>query len=64
MIIGDVKNESVYSLWNDKSFNSLRKMMLSKERKNHVLCSSCSQLRAGMPVNLDQYAKDILERLK
>jgi len=42
---------------------SIRKTMLNKERKNHPVCYECNQLIAGMPVDLDDSAKDILGRL-
>lgn len=62
LVIGDAKNESLYSLWHDKSFRYLRNSMLRKERSQHPTCSQCSQLKAGMPVNLDAYASEILQR--
>jgi len=63
LVIGDAKNESLKSLWNDKLMGSIRKTMLDKERKNHPVCYECNQLIAGMPVDLDDSAKDILGRL-
>jgi radical SAM protein with 4Fe4S-binding SPASM domain len=63
LAIGDAKNESLCSLWHGKPLNELRKMMLIKNRKQHPVCRSCSQLKAGMPVNLDPYAEDILKRV-
>lgn len=63
LVIGDAKNESLKSLWNDKLMGSIRKTMLNKERKNHPVCYECNQLIAGMPVDLDDYSEDILGRL-
>lgn len=62
LVIGDVKNESVKSLWNDKIFNYLRLQMLHRERKSHPVCKSCNQLIAGMPTNLDNYVDEILKK--
>lgn len=63
LVIGDAKNESLKSLWDDKMFWYLRNIMLNKERKNHPACCNCSQLVAGMPVDLDEYAELIKERI-
>lgn len=63
MLVGSVKDRSVKSLWDDEYMDSTRKLMLRKERKNHHVCHNCNQLLAGMPVDLDDYAKDILGRL-
>lgn len=63
LVIGDAKNESLKSLWEDKLFWYLRSTMLNKERKNHPICCDCSQLVAGMPVDLDEHVATIKERL-
>jgi len=63
LVIGDAKNESLKSLWEDKTFWNLRKIMLNKERKNHPVCYDCNQLVAGMPVDLDDHAENILGKL-
>lgn len=63
LIIGDAKIESVKSLWQDKMFNAFRLMMLNKKRKEHLICKDCSQLVAGMPVDLDNHTEDILKRM-
>lgn len=63
LIIGDAKNESLKSLWEDKLFWSLRKSMISKDRKSHPICCNCNQLVAGMPVDLDEYAHAIKTKI-
>lgn len=63
MVIGDVKNESVKSLWNDKMLNKFRNDMLNMKRKEHPICKNCNQLIAGMPVKLDDHTEDILKRI-
>jgi len=63
LVIGDAKNESLKSLWNDRVFRHLRRQMLLKERKKHPVCADCDQLSAGMPVDLDAFTADILERI-
>jgi len=63
MIIGDVKVLSVKQIWNSGRFDFYRMMHLRKLRKRHVICGSCSQLSHGMPVDLDDKADEIYERL-
>lgn len=64
LLIGDVNNNSVKSLWEDKVFNDFRVMMLNKKRKDNDICRDCGQLIAGMPVDIDDAAKEILKRIK
>ena len=46
--------------YNSKAFNDFRIDMLNG-RKNQI-CANCDQLKAGMPVNLDPYKEELLER--
>jgi len=64
LIIGDVKNESVKSLWQSELFNQFRQLMIMKKRKSHAICRNCQQLVAGMPVDLDDHADEISRRMK
>jgi radical SAM protein with 4Fe4S-binding SPASM domain len=63
LVLGDVKNESVKKLWNDKLLKHLQLEMLRKNRKNHPICNNCSQLTYGMPVDLDNHAETILKTI-
>lgn len=63
LVIGDAKNESLKSLWEDKLFWSLRRTMLNKDRKSHPICYNCNQLVAGMPVDLDEHTEEIKRRI-
>lgn len=63
LVIGDAKNESLKSLWNDKLLWHLRNTMIQKERKNHPICYNCNQLVGGMPVDLDDYVNTIKENI-
>jgi radical SAM protein with 4Fe4S-binding SPASM domain len=60
LIIGDVKSDSVKSIWDGKIFNNFQDLMLNKERKSLYYCSSCNQLKGGNPSDIDDYADDIL----
>lgn len=60
LLIGDVKCQTVRQIWNSMDLKYFRFGML-KGIKNDI-CAKCDQLKAGMPVNLDDYADDILNR--
>ncbi|KKM99582.1 hypothetical protein LCGC14_1146450 [marine sediment metagenome] len=62
LIVGDVRKESVKSIWNGIFLSSYRYMFLIKERKKHLICGKCSQLSHGMPVDLDDKVDEILQR--
>jgi len=64
LVIGDVKNKTIKTLWNDKIFKEFRLLMIKKKRKEHPVCYNCNQLVAGMPVELDEYAEEILKRIE
>jgi len=64
MTIGSIKNDSVRNVWNNKNLKNFQLMMLQDQRKMHPICSNCDQLKAGMPVDLDPYRKEILKRIK
>lgn len=64
LIIGDVTKESVKTIWNSNEINDLRKLFLRKERKSHPICKNCGQLTHGMPDNIDEYAEELLKRIK
>nr|URC16992.1 MAG: SPASM-radical SAM protein [Lokiarchaeota virus Fenrir Meg22_1012]URC17221.1 MAG: SPASM-radical SAM protein [Lokiarchaeota virus Fenrir Meg22_1214] len=64
MLIGDVYEEKLKEIWNGKNMNSYRKMFLFKLRKTHPICSKCSQLSHGMPVDLDDKSEEIIKRCK
>ncbi len=38
--MGDVKNQSLYDVWNGKKFNDFRRMQLKGERYTHALCGA------------------------
>ncbi len=63
-IIGDIKKESFKNIWNGTRLKALRKAHLRFERHALPMCYDCKQLKYGMPDDIDQYAKEILEKLK
>jgi len=64
LVVGDLRRESLRQIWNGFAMNEMRRIMLKKERGDHSWpCKNCNQLEAGEPVNLDDVADEILERL-
>jgi len=62
LLIGDVTKESVKDIWNGEKLLKYQKMFLMKKRKEQPVCRNCSQLSHGMPVDLDNYRKIILDK--
>jgi radical SAM protein with 4Fe4S-binding SPASM domain len=42
-IVGNVKNNSISEIWNSEAFEKIRKLHLSKQKKNIPFCSKCSE---------------------
>jgi len=61
-VIGDLKTEKITDIWN-KQMRHFQKLML-KDRKSIRGCSDCGQLLYGAPDNIDQYAEELLKRIK
>ena len=64
LVVGNIKDNSLASVWNGELMNNYRMMVLSGNRKTHSFCGNCLQLSHGMPDNIDQYREDILGRFK
>ena len=63
LIIGDAKIESVKEIWQGKKLRNMQKMFLRKERKHHPICGNCGQMSHGQPDNIDDYAKELLDKI-
>ena len=61
-IVGDLKKQNFWEIWNGETLKWLRRTHLRGERKTALMCRDCGQLRYGAPDNIDAYAKDILRR--
>ncbi|MFA5423978.1 MAG: radical SAM/SPASM domain-containing protein [Phycisphaerae bacterium] len=61
MVIGDVRERSIKAVWDSDELKNFRIDMLNGVKNS--ICANCDQLRAGMPVNLDEHAAEILGRL-
>ncbi|MFA5422219.1 MAG: radical SAM/SPASM domain-containing protein [Bacilli bacterium] len=61
MVVGDVREHSVKTIWDSNLLRSFRVEMLLGQRNS--ICMNCDQLSAGMPVNLDAHAAEILQKI-
>lgn len=60
MVVGDVREQSIKTIWDSNLLRSFRVGMLLGQKNS--ICANCDQLRAGMPVNLDAHAAEILSK--
>lgn len=63
MLLGDLNNQTFWSIWNGKRLREFQIMQLSGDRNNHFFCKNCHQLTHGSPDNLDTFAYKILEKM-
>ena len=64
MIIGDLNKESFKDIWNGWLLRIHRLGQLQGKRSINPVCCNCGQLAYGAPDDIDQYADEILGRLK
>jgi radical SAM protein with 4Fe4S-binding SPASM domain len=64
MIVGDLKHETFYEIWNGDTLLNYRILHLQKRRGLLENCSTCGQLTHCMPDDIDAYAEEILKRMK
>jgi radical SAM protein with 4Fe4S-binding SPASM domain len=62
LVIGDVRKQSMKSIWNSDLMNTLRMQHLRGERKQNQVCGSCGQLSNCQPDNIDPYREILLEK--
>jgi len=62
-VLGNVKEQSLYELWNGQKFNELRRKHLRGERALHPLCGKCVTLQYCNVDNIDAYADELLQRI-
>ncbi len=62
-IIGDVRNESVKEVWEGKRLKALRMIHLKGGRDNLMPCNDCTMNDLNDTDNIDDYAKEILNKL-
>lgn len=64
LIVGDVRTESLKSIWNGDRLRRYRLEHLEGKRKEDPVCGDCGQLTHCLPDNIDPYAARLLEYVK
>lgn len=62
-IIGNVKEKSVYDIWNGEKMKQLRIDHLKKQKSKYQICADCKQLKFATIDNIDPYADEILGKI-
>lgn len=63
LILGNVKIQSVKSIWESKDLKELQIQFLKMDRRLHPICSVCGQMKQGAPDNIDPFVKELLKRI-
>lgn len=62
LIVGDVREQSLKSIWNSGKMNALRRQHLEGKRCQNQVCGKCGQLSHCLPDNIDQYREELLPK--
>jgi len=63
LTIGDLRNESLLSIWEGSKLAAHRLSHLELKRKNHKVCGSCGQISHCGPDNIDSDRESLLVRM-
>ncbi len=61
LLVGDVRQQSLKSIWRSDRMNALRLMHLQGKRCQNPVCGSCGQLTHCLPDNIDVYREQLLQ---
>ncbi|GAB4356883.1 MAG: radical SAM protein [Gammaproteobacteria bacterium] len=61
--IGNVRDQSLKSIWESERLYRYRRMMLTGNRRKNPTCAVCGQLSHCLPDNIDAHAAGLLEKL-
>jgi len=64
IVLGNVKEKSLYELWNGNKINELRRIHLRGQRALHPLCGKCTTLEYCNVDNIDAYADELLKKME
>lgn len=62
LVVGDIHNASLTEIWNGKSFNDFRLMMLRGDRRSHPTCGGCGYPTFTCVDDIDESAQQLLIR--
>lgn len=63
LIVGDVRKESMRTIWNSRAMNELRIQHLQGKRSHNAVCGKCGQLSHCLPDNIDAHRETLLARV-
>ncbi|ABA88373.1 radical SAM domain iron-sulfur cluster-binding oxidoreductase [Syntrophotalea carbinolica DSM 2380] len=64
LIVGDIRTESLKSIWTGEKLFEQRSLHLLGKRKEQPICADCGQLTHCLPDNIDPYAEMLLNKLR
>ncbi len=64
LIVGDVRQESLKSIWRSRAFNALRRQHLEGRRCDNHICRNCGHIKYSQVDNIDQYRDILLQKLQ
>jgi radical SAM protein with 4Fe4S-binding SPASM domain len=64
LVVGDVRTQSMKSIWNSDKLNKLRLQHLEGKRKENPVCGNCGQLTHCMADDIGPYRETLLEKFK
>lgn len=62
--MGNVREQSIYDIWNSEEFNRLRIDHLKGNRRKISLCEDCMEIESGAVDNIDAYRDELLRRME
>ena len=62
LVLGNANEMSVKNAWNSPKMLEYRKLFLRGERKGHLICGECGQLKQGRPDDIDGFASELLRK--
>lgn len=63
IVLGNIRQQSLYDVWNGDDFNGLRRLHLRGGRLSHPLCGKCDALQYCEVDNIDSYAGELLNKI-
>jgi len=64
LIVGDIKKQSLFEIWNGSAMQNMRIEHLKKNKAIFPTCKNCGQLEYAVLDNIDEYAEELLEKIK
>lgn len=62
LIVGNVREKSLKSIWHSSRFNTLRRQHLEGKRNENIICGNCGHLTYCQVDNIDPYRDIILDK--